>query len=40
MIKSNDEDHLKAMAAMQEPMKEPKTMGDWFENKRKEFEAL
>ena len=39
-LQQQDEDHLKAMAAMQKVMQKPKAMGVWFENKRKEFEAL
>ena len=35
-LQQQDEGHLKAMAVMQNP----KAMGVWFENKRKEFEAL
>ena len=35
-----DEDHLVALAAMQELMKEPKPRGGWLENKRKEFDAI
>ena len=37
---AKDEDHLMALAAMQELMKEPKSRGDWLENKRKEFDAI
>ena len=40
MFQASDKDHLKALANMQELMKNPKTMGEWFENKRKEFDAL
>jgi len=40
MFQAKDEDHLKAMGAMQELMQDPKAMGEWFENKRKEFENL
>jgi len=40
MFNNNDEAHLKAMNEMQELMKNPGAMNDWFENKRKEFEAL
>ncbi len=40
MFQENDEAHLKAMNEMQELMKEPEAMKDWFENKKKEFEAL
>ena len=37
---AKDEDPLLALAAMQELMKDPNAMGDWFQNKRKEFDAL
>ena len=37
---AKDEDHLMAMAAMQELIKEPKSRGDWLKNKRKEFDAI
>ncbi len=40
MFQENDEAHLKAMNEMQALMKEPEAMKDWFENKKKEFEAL
>lgn len=40
MAKISDPAHLKAMGEMQDKMKEPKAMSTWFENKRKEFEAL
>ena len=40
MFQASDKDHLKTLANMQELMKNPKTMGEWFENKRKEFDAL
>ena len=40
MFQANDADHLKAMGEMQELMQEPKAMGEWFENKRKEFETI
>ena len=40
MYQLKDEEHLKAMAKMQELMKSPNAMNEWFENKRKEFEAL
>ncbi len=39
MLQQQDEDHLKAMEAMQKLMQNPKAMGG-FKNKRKEFEAL
>ncbi len=40
MYQKGDEEHLKAMAKMQELMKSPSAMTEWFEKKRKEFEAL
>ena len=40
MFKKNDKDHLEAMSKIQELMKNPEAMAEWFENKRKEFEVL
>ena len=40
MYKVNDPSHMKAMGEMQELMKDPKAMNEWFQNKRKEFNAL
>lgn len=40
MFKKNDEAHLRAMNEMQKMMQEPDVMKTWFENKRKEFDAL
>lgn len=40
MFQSGDQAHLEAMNKMQELMKTPTAMKDWFENRRKEFEAL
>ena len=40
MYQQGDEAHLKAMAAMQELMKSPQAMQTWFEEKKREFEAL
>ena len=40
MFQKKNEPHLKAMNDMQELMKKPDAMTDWFENKKKEFEAL
>ena len=40
MFQKKDAAHLKAMNEMQELMKKPNAMKEWFENKRKEFEAL
>ena len=40
MFQKGDELHLSAMNEMQELMKSPNAMNEWFENKRKEFNAL
>jgi len=40
MFQEKDTDHLKAMGEMQKLMQDPKAMGEWFDNKRKEFDAL
>ena len=40
MFQLGDEEHLKAMKEMQDLMKSPEVMKEWFENKRKEFDAL
>jgi hypothetical protein len=40
MFQKADKDHLEAMNEMKELMKTPDAMNTWFENKRKEFEAL
>jgi len=40
MFHAKDEAHLKAMADMQQLMQKPEAMKEWFESKRKEFEAL
>jgi hypothetical protein len=40
MFQKADEAHLEAMNEMKELMKTPDAMKTWFENKRKEFEAL
>ncbi len=40
MFHQNDETHLKAMKEMQQLMQKPDAMSEWFESKRKEFEAL
>jgi hypothetical protein len=40
MFQTGDADHLKAMNEMMELMKLPESMKEWFENKRKEFNAL
>jgi len=40
MFQKGDQPHLNAMNEMRELMKTPDIMKDWFDNKRKEFEAL
>ena len=40
MFQKNDEAHLKAMNEMEELMKNPEAMKEWFESKKKEFELL
>ena len=40
MFQKQDKEHLEAMNKIQELMKAPEAMAEWFENKRKEFEAL
>jgi len=40
MFQQKDAPHLKAMGEMSELMKSPQAMGEWFENKRQEFNAL
>ena len=40
MFKTGDEAHLKAMKEMQGLMKTPEAMQEWFEGKRRDFEAL
>ena len=40
MFQKNDELHLIAMNEMQDLMQKPEAMKDWFENKKKEFDAL
>lgn len=40
MLQKNDSDHMAAMGEMQELMQKPGAMQEWYENKRKEFEAL
>jgi hypothetical protein len=40
MFQKKDAAHLKAMNEMQALMKKPEAMKKWFENKKKEFEAL
>ena len=40
MFQMGDEEHLKAMNEMQELMKSSEAMKEWFENRKKEFDAL
>lgn len=40
MFQKGDEAHIQAMNEMQEKMKNPEAMKEWFEQKRKEFKAL
>ncbi len=40
MFHKNDGPHLKAMNEMQNLMQKPEAMKDWFENRKKEFDAL
>ena len=40
MFEKGDKEHLMAMNEMKNLMEKPDTMKEWFENKKKEFEAL
>jgi len=40
MFQSGEKGHIKSMNEMQEIMLTPDAMTEWFENKRKEFDAL
>lgn len=40
MFQKGDEAHQKAMNEMQDLMKSPEVMKSWFEDKKKEFDAL
>ncbi len=40
MFQKGDEAHLKAMDAMKTMMEQPQKMQEWFDLKKKEFEAL
>ncbi len=40
MFQKQDKEHLEAMGRIQELMKTPAAMTAWFEDKRKEFDAL
>ena len=39
MYQAGDKDHLAAMNTMQVLMQSPEAMKEWFEDRRKEFEA-
>ena len=40
MYQKGDEAHIHAMNKMQEMMNSPEAMKEWFEKKRREFDAL
>ena len=40
MFQNGNEPHLEVMNKMQNLMKNPNAMKEWFDDKRKEFEAL
>jgi len=40
MFHKGDVAHIKAMEKMQELMKSPDAMKEWFESRKKEFDAL
>jgi polyhydroxyalkanoate synthesis regulator phasin len=40
MFQKGDSAHLEAMNVMQDLMKSPEAMQEWFENKRQQFNAL
>lgn len=40
MFMQKDHDHMEAIGKMQELMQSPNGMKDWFDSKRKEFDAL
>lgn len=40
MFQKKDPAHLKAMEEMQQLMQSPEAMKKWFEDKRKQFDAL
>lgn len=40
MMQAGDEPHLKAMNKMQELLQSPDAMTNWFNDKKKEFDAL
>ncbi|MDH5603780.1 MAG: hypothetical protein OEY51_07570 [Cyclobacteriaceae bacterium] len=40
MFQKSDEAHLLAMDKMKELMKSPEAMKEWFDSKKREFDAL
>ena len=40
MFQKQDAEHLEAMSKISELMKQPQAMQNWFEAKKKEFDAL
>ena len=40
MFQKQDTEHLEAMSRIQELMKKPEAMQEWFESKKKELESL
>jgi PHP family Zn ribbon phosphoesterase len=40
MFQTGDEAHLAAMNEMRELMKSPEAMKEWFESKKREFDAM
>ena len=40
MMEENDEAHMKAIANMKEIMRDPRTMSQWLEERKAEFDAL
>lgn len=40
MYNRGDEEHVEAMQEMQQLMQSPEEMHDWFEARKREFEAL
>ena len=40
MFEKGDEPHIKAMQKMRERMQSPESLNEWYDRKRKEFDAL
>jgi predicted small metal-binding protein len=40
MFQNSDAAHLQAMSAMQELMRKPDAMKEWFDTKKKEFDGV